>query len=292
MSTAKFHQIQYTEYWEGRTGQTFGVEELLYSRRSPYQQVQVWQTDAFGRILTLDGLVMLTERDEFIYHEMISHPALCLLEAPRRVLVVGGGDGGTVREVLRHPEVEQVDLVEIDAAVVEAARAFFPNLACAFDDPRLRLHLADGVAFARQAPSSFYDVVIVDSTDPIGIAEGLFGEAFYRDVARILGADGILVAQTESPFDRLFQHTIRAAHGFLRGLFPIVSMYLAFIPSYPTGMWSFTLASKSLHPVRDFDSERVRARIASFEAALRYYNPDVHIAAFALPNFVRQQLEA
>nr|BCX00839.1 MAG: polyamine aminopropyltransferase [Bacteroidota bacterium] len=291
MSTAKFYQIQFTEYWEGRTGQTFGVEDLLFSRRSPYQHVQVWQTDAFGRILTLDGLVMITERDEFVYHEMIVHPALCLLKNPKRVLVVGGGDGGTVREILRYPDVEGVDLVEIDSVVIEAARCFFPEVASAFDDPRLHVHVADGVQFVQSAPAGYYDVVIVDSTDPVGIAEGLFGEDFYVQVARILTAEGVLVAQTESPFDRLFQQTIQAAHGFLRRLFPIVTMYLAFIPSYPTGMWSFTLASRIYHPVRDFDPERARARIAPFQEMLRYYNPEVHVAAFALPNFVRQQLE-
>ncbi|MCS7227005.1 MAG: polyamine aminopropyltransferase [Gloeomargarita sp. SKYB31] len=283
----QFHQIQFTEFWDGRTGQTFGVEDLLYSQRSPYQHVQVWQTDAFGRLLTLDGLVMFTERDEFIYHEMISHPALCLLEVPRRVLVVGGGDGGTVREVLRHPSVERVDLVEIDALVIETARRFFPGMACAFDDPRLQLHITDGVAFVAQAPAQTYDVVIVDSTDPVGMAEGLFGPAFYQDVARILQPAGVLTTQTESPFDRLFQKTIQAAHQCLRQLFPVVAMYLAFIPSYPTGMWSFTLASKQRHPVQDFDPQRA----ASLAPQLRYYNADIHRAAFALPTFVRQQLE-
>ncbi|MEN9228892.1 MAG: polyamine aminopropyltransferase, partial [Gloeomargarita sp. HHBFW_bins_205] len=262
-----------------------------YSRRSPYQQVQVWQTDAFGRLLTLDGLVMCTERDEFIYHEMISHPALCLVNQPRRVLVVGGGDGGTVREVLRHPNLEQVDLVEIDALVVEVAQTYFPTMASGFQDPRLHLHIADGVAFVQGVPDGTYDVVIVDSTDPVDMAEGLFGLDFYRQVARILQPAGVLVFQSESPFDRLFQETIRAAHHSLRQLFPIVTMYLAFIPSYPTGMWSFTLASKQYHPVRDFDPQRAQAQISAFASQLRYYNPEVHVAAFALPTFVRQQLE-
>ncbi len=136
MASPKQHQLQYTEFWQARTGLTFGVERILFNRQSAYQHVQVLQTDAFGRMLTLDGLVMLTERDEFVYHEMISHPALCLLPRPRRVLIVGGGDGGTLREVLRYSEIEQVDLVEIDEVVIEAARTCFPELSIAFDDPR------------------------------------------------------------------------------------------------------------------------------------------------------------
>ncbi len=288
MASPKQHQLQYTEFWQARTGLTFGVERVLFNRQSAYQHVQVLQTDAFGRMLTLDGLVMLTERDEFVYHEMISHPALCLLPRPRRVLIVGGGDGGTLREVLRYSEIEQVDLVEIDEVVVEAARTCFPELSIAFDDPRARLHVADGVAFVRATAPATYDLIIVDSTDPVNFAEGLFGEAFYRDCVRILTDDGVLVTQSESPFDHTFQASIQAAHAMLGRIFPQVHMYLAHIPTYPMGLWSFTLASKRLHPVEDFDPEQAARRLAPFVDRLRYYNVELHRAAFALPSFVRR----
>ncbi len=288
MASPKQHQLQYTEFWQARTGLTFGVERMLFNRQSAYQHVQVLQTDAFGRMLTLDGLVMLTERDEFVYHEMISHPALCLLPRPRRVLIVGGGDGGTLREVLRYPEIEQVDLVEIDEVVIEAARMCFPELSIAFDDPRAHLHVADGVAFVREAAPATYDLVIVDSTDPVDFAEGLFGESFYRDCARILTDEGVLVTQSESPFDHTFQASIQAAHAMLGRIFPRVHMYLAHIPTYPMGLWSFTLASKRLHPVADFDPEQAARRLAPFADRLRYYNVELHRAAFALPSFVRR----
>jgi spermidine synthase len=290
MAAQKKHQFQYTEHWDGRTGLTFGIERVLFSQQTDYQHVQVLQTDAFGRLLTLDGLVMLTERDEFVYHEMIAHPALCLLRDPKRVLVVGGGDGGTVREVLRHPGVEQVDLVEIDGAVIEAARQFFPEVSVALGDPRLNVHVADGIAFVRDAAAGTYDFVVVDSTDPVGIAEGLFGEAFYRDCARVLTGRGLLVSQSESPFDRAFRDSIREAHALLGRLFAHTHMYLAHIPTYPMGLWSFTMASQALHPLHDFDAGEAARRLAPFAEALRYYNPDVHRAAFALPNFVRQLL--
>lgn len=288
MAEQKEHLFQYSEFWEQRTGITFGIEEILFSQRSDFQHVQVLQTDAFGRLLTLDGLVMLTDRDEFVYHEMISHPALCLMNEPKRVLVVGGGDGGTVREVLRHPSVEQVDLVEIDRMVIDVSREFFPQIASGLDDPRVNVLVKDGIEFVKQAAPGTYDLVTVDSTDPVGFAEGLFGEAFYRDCARILTDQGILAAQTESPFDRSFQDSIRAAHGLLGRIFPEVHMYLAHIPTYPTGTWSFTMGSKRLHPLRDYDVATAAQRLAPFQGELQYYNPEIHVAAFALPNFVRK----
>jgi spermidine synthase len=287
MAEQKMHLLQYTEYWEERTGLTFGLESVLFTGRSEYQHVQVLQTDAFGRLLALDGLVMLTERDEFVYHEMIAHPALCLLPRPKRLLVVGGGDGGTVREMLRYPDVEHVDLVEIDQMVIDVSREFLPEVSAALDNPRLQVHVRDGIEFVKNAADGSYDFVVVDSTDPVGFAEGLFGEDFYRDCVRILSDDGILVSQTESPFDRTFQKSMRQAHELLDRLFAEAHIYLAHIPTYPTGTWSFMMATKGLHPVRDFDAERAARRLAPFAEELKYYNPELHTGAFALPNFAR-----
>lgn len=291
MVAPKQHQLQFTEFWEGRSGLTLGVTDMLFSQKTPFQHVQVWETDAFGRLLTLDGLVMVTDRDEWVYHEMLAHPALCVLPAPRHVLVVGGGDGGVVREILRHAVVEHVDLVEIDEVVLDAARRFFPAISARLDDPRLTVHIADGVEFVKQSAAEQYDLVLIDSTDPVGIAEGLFGEGFYRDCARILKPEGMLVAQMESPFDRWFHQTIRDAHHLLGQLFPVTATYLAYIPTYPTGMWSFLLASKHAHPVRDYQPDVAAERLRPFAAALQYYNPQMHVAAFALPSFVQRMLD-
>lgn len=287
MAEEKEHQFQYTEFWEARTGLTVGVEELLYSGQSEFQKIQVMQTDSFGRLLTLDGLVMMTERDEFVYHEMITHPAINLLPEPRRVLVIGGGDGGTVRELLRYEEIEQVDLVEIDKEVIEISRAFFPTVSSALDDERLQIHIRDGIEFVRRTADGSYDLVIVDSTDPVGFAEGLFGENFYADCARILNADGILVSQSESPFDETFQSSIGRAREVLGRLFTRTHVYLAHIPTYPTGTWSFTMATKRLHPIDDLDPQRVAERTGPFAADLKYYNVGLHLGAFALPNFAK-----
>ena len=292
MTEPKPSQIQFTEFYIGkeRTGLTIGIKEILFSKRNDYQHVQVWETDIFGRMLTLDGLIMLTEYDEFVYHEMITHPALCLLGDAERVLVIGGGDGGTVREILRHAAVAHIDLVEIDQMVIDVSREFFPQLSGGFDDSRLSIHIADGIEFVRNAEENYYDLIIVDSTDPVGIAEGLFGESFCRDCARILTDRGILVIQSESPFDMEFQHTVRDTCLIFRSLFPIAETYLAFIPTYTMGMWSFTMGSKRLHPLKDFNSQQATSLIESFRDELRYYNPEVHQGAFALPTFVRRLL--
>jgi len=287
MADPKHHQLQHTEYWKGHTGITFGVDDVLYSRQSPFQHIQVLETDAFGKLLTLDGLVMMTERDEFVYHEMITHPALCLHPHPRNVLVIGGGDGGTVREILRHEEIRHVDLVEIDAQVIEVSRKYFPAVASAFDDRRLITHVRDGTDFVRNADPEIYDLVIVDSTDPVGFAEGLFGEDFYRACSKLLREHGMLVTQSESPFDEAFTRSIHRARALLGRLFKRTHVYLAHTPSYPMGTWSFTLATQGIHPIEDLDPVRLQQRIAEFADDLRYYNVGVHLGAFALPNFAK-----
>ena len=287
----KSFQTSYTEFWGGRTGLTFGIERVLFDEQSEFQRVQVLETDAFGRLLTLDGLVMLTEWDEFVYHEMISHPALSVVPDPRRVLVVGGGDGGTVREVLRHSSIEHVDLVEIDQMVIDTSRNFFPSVAGSLDDPRLTIHVRDGIEFVREAKDRFYDVVIVDSTDPVDFAEALFGEAFYQDCARIMHPHGVLVTQAESPFDSAFRETITRAYADLNSILKNVSVYVAHIPTYPMGTWSFCAASNETDLVRDFERQECVRRVGPFMKELQYYTPDLHDAAFRLPAFVERLFE-
>ncbi len=258
----------------------YEIDRVLYSKRSPFQKVEVVQTKGHGRMLLNDDLVMVSERDEFVYHDMIVHPVLLTHPNPRRVLIIGGGDGGTAREVLRHNKVEQCDMVEIDGCVVEACREFLPVTAEALSTPapRFSLHIDDGVKFIRETKNE-YDVVIVDSTDPIGPATPLFGREFYRDVYTHLADDGIVVSQGESPYyNAKTQHTMVQ---ILAELFPIVR-YLNFTNlTYPGGLWSFSFASKKWHPLRDFSEERMREANLKF----RYYNADIHRAAFALPSF-------
>lgn len=271
------------EVHRGVVAMAFRVRRTLFSGRSPFQQVDVVETAGHGRMLLNDGVVMLSERDEFVYHEMIAHVPLFAHPDPRRVLIVGGGDGGTAREVLRHPGIARVVMVEIDRMVVDACREHLPSLAGALADPRLELHIADGVAYVAGCGETF-DVVIVDSTDPVGPAEPLFDAAFYRNVARLLDAEGILITQAESPF---YDADIQAAMlGHQRACFERLHLYLLTNLTYPGGLWSFGFASKGRCPVGDYDPRRV----AAAGLACRYYNPAVHRAAFALPGFVSEAL--
>lgn len=264
-------------------GLRFRVKEVLFSGKSEFQQVDVVDTWSMGKLLLNDGLMMVSERDEFVYHDMIAHVPLFVHPKPKRVLVIGGGDGGTAREALRHPGVERVVMVEIDGMVVEACRKHIPQTASALDDPRLDLKIEDGVKFVRETQETF-DVVLVDSTDPIGPATPLFGKDFYRDVHRILGPDGIVVAQGESPFhDANTQASLLDVVG---SFFPWRHFYNFSNLTYPGGLWSFLFASKGLHPLKDFDASRVAASGLEF----RYYNPGIHRAAFRLPEFMRGHL--
>jgi len=264
--------------------------DLLYKKLSPFQDVKVYETFEFGNTLVLDDRIMCTEKDEFIYHEMITHVPLLTHANPKRVLVIGGGDGGTVREVLKHEGLDEVVLVEIDEFVVDAARQYLPTISVALDHPKLKLEIDDGIRYMCEASDQCFDVVIVDSTDPVGPAEGLFNEAFYREVYRCLTPDGILVVQSESPmFHTSVFQSIFKCHKRIFGV-EQVHCYLAFIPTYPTGMWSFSYASKgNSHPLKQFNAAQAKAFAASQQ--LKYYNERLHPAAFVLPTFVQQLLD-
>jgi spermidine synthase len=260
------------------------VKKVLHSVQSQYQRVDVFESTGFGRVLTLDGLMMCSERDEFVYHEMIAHVPLLSHKNPKKVLVIGGGDGGTLREVLRHDCVEEAVLCEIDGDVVDAARKFLPGLAVGLNHPRAKVHIADGVEFVKKCEKNTYDVVIVDSADPIGPGVGLFSGDFYTHVKRILTENGIVVAQCESPWEEKFD--LAKVYGNLKSAFPNVYSMVGSIPSYPYGFWSWGFASNNAHPFNSIDMERAKA----IEKSTKYYNIDLHRAAFCLPNFLRKKL--
>jgi spermidine synthase len=277
----------YNEYYEGKTGLTMGVNRVLFSELTSFQKVEVLETDSWGRLLTIDDMVMLSEQDEFVYHEMIAHVPLNSHPNPENVLIVGGGDGGTAREVLRHEEVKSVDLVEIDEAVVRASKEYLRGVG-EFDDPRLTLTIDDGIKWV-QEHSDAYDVIIVDGSDPVGPAEGLFNRSFFESCHKALKPEGILVAQSESPWVQQYHEPIRHIYHIMDELFDLAKVYLSFIPLYPTGMWAMTYASKSeLDPLGEASVRKAQQFEGDFGDGLRYYNADMHTAAFALPQFVRR----
>jgi len=262
------------------------VERQLESVRSEFQRIDVFESPEFGRFLTLDGYMMLTEKDEFIYHEMIVHVPMAVHPCAERVLVIGAGDGGTLRELCRYACVAHIDLVEIDRMVVEVCRRHLPSVACAFDDPRVNLHYEDGVKFVRSRVDE-YDVIIVDSTDPFGPGEGLFAKEFYGNCCKALRSGGILVNQHESPFYADDAAAVQRAHKRIVESFDISKLYQAHIPTYSSGHWLFGFASNSLHPVRDLRAEKWNA----LGIKTRYYNTRLHAGAFALPNYVEELLK-
>ncbi len=260
------------------------VEEVLFSGKSEFQSVDVVRTKGHGKMLLNDGLVMVTEKDEFAYHDMICHVPMFVHPQPKKVLVIGGGDGGTAREVLRHPSVEKCTMVEIDGMVVDACREHIPQTAKDLDHPKMELIIGDGVKFVKETNEKF-DVIMVDSTDPIGPAQPLFGVEFYQDVYNCLNDDGIVVAQGQSPW---WENDIQQSLlGVLKQVFPANFLYTFSNLTYPGCLWSFTFSSKKYHPVNDFNPERVKASGLAFD----YYNAGVHKGAFAVPSFVAKALK-
>lgn len=280
--------LQYNEFYNEQTGLTVGLRKLLFSRQSEYQLVEVYETDTWGNLMTIDGMVMLSERDEFVYHEMISHVAMFTHPEPERVLIIGGGDGGTAREVLKHPSVEQVDMVEIDKTVVDASKLYFPGVGD-FDNPKLQVLYEDGIAFVKNIKQP-YDVIIIDGSDPVGPAEGLFEKDFYQFCFDALSKNGVLTAQTESPWVKSYYPSMKKVFGALSDLFPVSKMYLSYIPLYPAGMWSMGCASKGTDPLSNEVTDRIHSGKNILES-LKYYNAGVHKGAFALPSFVKEILK-
>ncbi len=255
------------------------VDNVLERVMSPFQEICVVNSPAFGKVLINDGIVMLTEADEAGYHEMIAHVPLCTHPKPERVLVIGGGDGGTVREIIKHAQIDRVDVCEIDEQVIEICRRHFPSLASSFDHNKVHLFFQDGAQFLTTKKNQ-YDVIIVDSSDPIGPGTTLFTDQFYQSIFYALKEDGIAVSQMES----IFWHSgfIQKNFLFIKKIFPFTSYYYTMVPTYPSGMIGFSFCSKKYHPILDFKPERVTEL-----PDLKYYHADLHKAAFILPAFTR-----
>jgi spermidine synthase len=259
------------------------VTKTLHAEKTAFQDLVIVETAQWGRLLALDGFFQTNDVDEFAYHEMGAHVPLFTHPDPKRVLVVGGGDGGMVREVVKHPGVEHVDLVEIDVRVIETSKQYFPNIAIALTgNEKVHVHVEDGIKWVAEREAE-YDVIIIDSSEPVGPGEGLFTPEFYANVYKALTGDGIMVAQTESPWTNA--NVIQRAFGGISKSFPITRLYTAAVPTYPTGLWSFTLGSKKYDPLDAGAHERMG------DMPTKYYTPNLHIAAFQLPRFVQEITE-
>ncbi|AEE14373.1 Spermidine synthase [Thermodesulfobium narugense DSM 14796] len=269
--------FQFKEEHLPGSGIYFDVIDILFSAHSKYQRIEVFQTTSYGKVLLVDGKVMLTERDEFVYHEMLTHVPLNLSDKIKEVLIIGGGDGGSARECLKHKNIKHIKQVEIDEMVVEVSKKFFPSLSSGFNDPRFELCICDGINFVKQTSDKF-DLVLVDSTDPIGPAVGLFEADFFENIKRILNPEGILVFQLESPWCHL--EFISEVSKKVKNIFPIFKNYVAFIPTYPAGLWSFGFASFTIDPIKELPSD-----ISISD--LKYYTTEIHKASFALPRFFK-----
>ncbi|XP_072963173.1 spermidine synthase 1-like isoform X1 [Typha angustifolia] len=279
--------------WPGEA-HSLKVEKILFQGKSDCQNVMVFQSSTYGKVLVLDGVIQVTERDECAYQEMITHLPLCSIPNPKKVLVIGGGDGGVLREVSRHSSVEQIDICEIDKMVVDVSKQYFRHLASGFEDPRVTLHIGDGVAFLKSVPEGTYDAVIVDSSDPIGPAQELFEKPFFESVARALRPGGIVCTQAESIW--LHMHIIEDIVSVCRQIFKgSVNYAWTTVPTYPSGVIGFMLCSTEgpavdfQHPVNNIEENESSNKS---KGPLKFYNSEIHSAAFCLPNFAKRVIES
>ncbi|MDO4712092.1 MAG: polyamine aminopropyltransferase [Peptostreptococcaceae bacterium] len=261
------------------------IQKQLLADKSGFQAIDVFESKEFGRFFTLDGLVMVTEKDEFIYHDMIVHVPMATNPKIKKVLVIGAGDGGTIRELTRYKNIEKIDVVEIDKLVVDVCLEYFPHTSVGFKDSRVQIFYEDGLKFVRNKENE-YDLIIVDSTDPFGPGEGLFTKEFYGNCYKALSPDGILVNQHESPYYASYAKSMQRAHKRITEFFPIAKVYQAHIPTYPSGHWLFGFASKKYDPIQDLDAAAWNA----LGIKTKYYNTDLHVGCFALPNYVIDML--
>lgn len=274
----------YKEITPAGFGIAIKIKEVLFSEQSPFQKVEILDSDsALGKILTLDDLMMTTEGDEHFYHEMISHIPMMHHKCPKSVLVIGGGDGGTAREVLKHDTVERVVLCEIDGMVIDVCKKYLPTIAGKLDDPKVEVLVEDAIEYIKTQTNEF-DIVLIDSTDPMGPGEGLFTEDFYTNVKKSLKKGGIVAAQSESPV--VNKEEIKKMYNLLKKVFPITSTYTSPIPTYPGGYWAWAFCSEEVEPLSYIDEKRC----ADITKTCKVYNKEYHQARFALPNFLKELL--
>jgi spermidine synthase len=269
-------EIWFTEKQTDHYGITMKLKETYVREQTDFQDLAMVETEEWGTMLLLDGMVMTTDRDEFVYHEMVAHPALFTHPNPEHVLVVGGGDGGVIREILKHPKVKRAVLVDIDGKVIEYSKQYLPQIASGLDDPRVEVIVNDGFMHIHDHKNT-YDVIMVDSTEPVGPAVQLFTRGFYQGIYDALKEDGMFVAQTDNPWFKA--DLIRNVNRDVKAVFPIVRTYWANVPTYPSGLWTFTLGSKKYDPLAVDESQIP-------EIDTKYYSPRLHKAAFVLPKFV------
>ncbi len=273
--------LWFTEKQTENFGITIKINKTLHTEQTEFQKLDMVETEEFGNMLLLDGMVMTSQVDEFVYHEMVAHPALHTHPNPKTVLVVGGGDGGVIREVLKHESVEKAVLVEIDGKVIEYSKKYLPEIAGELDNPRVEVKVDDGFMHIIKS-KDLYDVIMVDSTEPVGPAAPLFERGFYQGIFEALKEDGIFVAQTDNPWFKA--DLIQKVNKDVREIFPITRTYIANIPTYPSGMWTFTLGSKKHDPIAVNEADIK-------DLPTKYYSPELHHACFKLPKFVKAMVE-
>ncbi|OES44865.1 polyamine aminopropyltransferase [Domibacillus iocasae] len=270
-------ELWYTEKQTGSYGITMKVKRTLHTEQTDFQYLEMVETEEWGNMLFLDGMVMTSQRDEFVYHEMVAHVPLFTHPNPENVLVVGGGDGGVIREVLKHPSVKKATLAEIDGKVIEYSKIYLPETAGDLEDPRVEVKVGDGFMHIAESENE-YDVIMVDSTEPVGPAVNLFTKGFYAGISKALKEDGIFVAQCDNPWFKA--DLIRQVQSDVKEIFPITRLYTANIPTYPSGLWCFTIGSKKYDPLAIEES-----RFHDIET--KYYTKELHKASFTLPKFVQ-----
>ncbi len=278
--------LWYSEYHSENVKLSIKVKNQLHFEQSDYQAISVFDSKDYGRFLTLDGVMMLTEKDEFIYHEMMTHVPMAINPDIKNVLVIGAGDGGIARELVKYDSIENIDVVEIDERVIAVCREYLQGTACGFDDDKVKIHIQDGIRFIRKVENR-YDLIIVDSTDPSGPGEVLFTKEFYSNCYSALTKNGIMVNQNESPFYKEDAREMQQAHKRIVKCFDLSKLYQAHIPTYPSGHWMFGFASKGLHPLRDLKAECWN----KLNIKTRYYTTNLHKGAFYLPRYVEEMLK-
>ena len=279
-------ELWYTENQTDNVNFSMKVKKHIFTGESDFQKIDIIDTYEFGRVLVIDNFTMVTEKDEFIYHEMITHVAMGVNPNIKKVLIIGGGDGGTCRELTRFPGIEEIHMVEIDKMVVDVSREYLQFTSCSLDDKRVKLFYEDGIKFIKDK-ENLYDLIIIDSTDPIGPGEGLFTTEFYNDCYNALTSDGIMVNQCESPYYDVNSKEMVRAYNKLKEKFEICEVYQYNMPTYASGHWLFGFASKKYHPIKDFKEEEY----SKLNLDTKYYNTEIHKAAFVLPNYVKNLLK-